>query len=173
MKRKISTENLFFAKDLLLNESQSTILHPPFPHIVNEILLVRSAPLLQLEENLEIIRKTFPDSRIHLLEHGNAIAALEKMGLSFSSILTYPFDGPFSCNQAFDQISGKYFDHAIVQTSERDHICPVNLLDFLQSLPTEKSWVCPPSSKIVSLEQVTPIRTPKPASDTQPYDYLF
>ena len=169
MQKKISSKNLSFAKDLVLHDSQSTVLHTPFLRLMNEILLVRSAPLLQLEENLEMIEKTFPDSRIHLLEHANAIAAVKKMGLSFSSILTYPFDGPFSCDQTFDQISGKYFDHAIVQTSERDHICPANLLEFLQSLPTEKSWVCPPSSKIVPLEQVTAIRTPKPASDTQPY----
>ena len=45
---------------------------------MNEILLVRSAPLLQFEENLVSITKQFPRSRIHILEHHKSIPELKK-----------------------------------------------------------------------------------------------
>jgi MoaA/NifB/PqqE/SkfB family radical SAM enzyme len=122
-----------------------------------------------LKDNFEAIDKAFPNSRCHLLEHPNSVSLVQEMKLPFSSIIKYPTNEPFSDKISIDHLSDKSFDHVIVQTSERDFSCPVNLYDFIKTIQTDKHWVCPPSSKIASLEQVTAIRTPKPASATRPF----
>lgn len=136
---------------------------------MNEILLVRSAPLLQFEENLVSITKQFPRSRIHILEHHKSIPELKKRKDKFESIISYPFETPFSSEHNLDLFTDKHFDHALVQTSDRENFCPANLYDFVKTLPADKFWLCSPSSKVSNWEKARVLDTPNPKPKKLPY----
>ncbi len=108
---------------------------------VNKILIVRSAPIQQLDASLSKIKQKFDSPIISILSHEHAIELLNKYE-GINKCITYPFKESFDVSRKAKFDDGESFDHAIVMVGNLSGCGFQNVLFFALTLPVRKIWVC-------------------------------
>ena len=106
-----------------------------------DILIVRSAPIQQLDASLSKIKQKFDSPSISILSHEHAIELLNKYE-GINKCITYPFKESFDISRKARFDDGKKFDHAIVMVGNLSGCGFQNVLFFALSLPVRKIWIC-------------------------------
>jgi hypothetical protein len=105
------------------------------------ILIVRSAPIQQLDASLSKIKQKFNSSNLSILSHEHSIELLNKYG-GIKKCITYPFKESFDISRKAKFDAGERFDHAVVMVGNLSGCGFQNVLFFALSLPVRKIWVC-------------------------------
>ena len=108
---------------------------------MTEVLIVRSAPIQQLDANLSEIRAKFDSPTISILSHEHSIELLEKY-CDVQECIPYPFEGSFDYRRKAFFGNEKKFDHAIIMVGNLTGVGFQNVLFFALSLPSRKIWTC-------------------------------
>ena len=108
---------------------------------MNKILIVRSAPIQQLDASLSKIKQKFHGPNISILSHEHAIELLIKYE-GINECITYPFKRSFDISRKAKFDDGESFDHAIVLVGNLSGCGFQNVLFFATTLPVRKIWVC-------------------------------
>ena len=80
---------------------------------MTNILIVRSAPIQQLDASISKIKQKFDKPNISILSHEHAIELLNKYE-GINKCITYPFKESFDISRKAKFDDGESFDHAIV-----------------------------------------------------------
>jgi len=105
------------------------------------ILIVRSAPIQQLDASLSKIKQKFDNPDISILSHEHAIKLLNKYEC-INKCITYPFKESFDVSRKAKFDDGESFDHAIVMVGNLSGCGFQNVLFFALTLPVRKIWIC-------------------------------
>ena len=108
---------------------------------MTNILIVRSAPIQQLDASLSKIKQKFDNPDISILSHEHAIELLNKYEC-INKCITYPFKESFDLRRKAKFDDGESFDHAIVMVGNLSGCGFQNVLFFALTLPVRKIWVC-------------------------------
>jgi hypothetical protein len=106
-----------------------------------DILIVRSAPIQQLDASLLKIKQKFNNPNLSILSHEHSIELLNKYG-GIKKCITYPFKESFDISRKAKFDAGEKFDHAVVMVGNLTGCGFQNVLFFTLSLPVRKIWVC-------------------------------
>ena len=117
-----------------------------------DILIVRSAPIQQLDASLSKIKLKFDSPNISILSHEHAIELLNKYEC-INKCITYPFKESFDIRRKARFDDGKKFDHAIVMVGNLTGCGFQNVLFFALSLPVRKIWICNLRGEINSISR--------------------
>ena len=104
---------------------------------MTKILIVRSAPIQQLDASLSKIKQKFDSPDISILSHEHAIELLNKYE-GINKCITYPFTESFDVSRKAKFDDGESFDHAIVMVGNLSGCGFQNVLFFALTLPYEK-----------------------------------
>jgi hypothetical protein len=108
---------------------------------VTNILIVRSAPIQQLDASISKITQKFDSPDISILSHEHAIELLNKYEC-INKCITYPFKESFDISRKAKFDTGERFDHAIIMVGNLSGCGFQNVLFFALSLPVRKIWIC-------------------------------
>ena len=108
---------------------------------MNKILIVRSAPIQQLDASLSKIKQKFDSPIISILSHEHAIELLNKYEC-IDKCITYPYKESFDISRRAKFDDGERFDHAVVMVGNLSGCGFQNVLFFALSLPVRKIWIC-------------------------------
>jgi hypothetical protein len=108
---------------------------------VTNILIVRSAPIQQLDASISKITQKFDSPDISILSHEHAIELLNKYEC-INKCITYPFKESFDISRKAKFDTGERFDHAIIMVGNLSGCGFQNVLFFALSLPARKIWIC-------------------------------
>ena len=108
---------------------------------MTKILIVRSAPIQQLDASLTKIKQEFHSPDISILSHEHAIELLNKYE-GINKCITYPFTESFDVSRKAKFDDGESFDHAIVMVGNLSGCGFQNVFFFALTLPVRKIWVC-------------------------------
>ena len=108
---------------------------------MTKVLIVRSAPIQQLDASLTKIRSVFQNPSISILSHQHSVELLQKYH-DIERIIPYPYKDSFDFKRkvSFDSVS--QFDHAVVMVGNLSGSGFVNVLLFALALPVKKIWIC-------------------------------
>ena len=108
---------------------------------MNNILIVRSAPIQQLDASISKIKQKFDSPDISILSHEHSIELLNKYK-GIKKCITYPFKESFDISRKakFDDVNK--FDHTVVMVGNLTGCGFQNVLFFALSLPVRKIWIC-------------------------------
>ena len=119
---------------------------------MTNILIVRSAPIQQLDASLSKIKQKFDTPDISILSHEHAIELLNKYEC-LDKCITYPYKESFDISRKAKFDDGESFDHAIVLVGNLSGCGFQNVLFFALSLPVRKIWVCNLTGEITSISR--------------------
>ena len=119
---------------------------------MNKILIVRSAPIQQLDAGLSKIKQKFDSPIISILSHEHAIELLNKYEC-INKCITYPFKESFDVSRKAKFDDGEKFDHAVVMVGNLTGCGFQNVLFFALSLPVRKIWLCNLKGEITSISR--------------------
>ena len=108
---------------------------------MTNILIVRSAPIQQLDASLSKIKQRSENPSISILSHEHGIELLEKYE-GIKKCITYPFKESFDISRRAKFDAGERFDHAVVMVGNLSGCGFHNVLFFTLSLPARKIWIC-------------------------------
>ena len=108
---------------------------------MTNILIVRSAPIQQLDASISKITQKFDSPDISILSHEHAIELLNKYEC-INKCITYPFKESFDISRKAKFDTGERFDHAIIMVGNLSGCGFQNVLFFALSLPARKIWIC-------------------------------
>lgn len=108
---------------------------------MTNILIVRSAPIQQLDASISKITQKFDSPDISILSHEHAIELLNKYEC-INKCITYPFKESFDISRKAKFDTGERFDHAIIMVGNLSGCGFQNVLFFALSLPVRKIWIC-------------------------------
>ena len=108
---------------------------------MTNILIVRSAPIQQLDASLSKIKQKFDNPSISILSHEHAIELLNKYEC-IDKCITYPYKESFDVRRRAKLDAGERFNHAIVIVGNLTGCGFQNVLFFALSLPVRKIWIC-------------------------------
>ena len=114
---------------------------------MKNILLVRSAPHLQLENNLSSIKNMFPNSIITLIENDNSVSVSDKY-LLVDKINIYPHKGHYQFSKKISFDENEDFDESFVMIRDKIGYEQFNIFSFGLSLPTKRLWAINCDSQI-------------------------
>ena len=108
---------------------------------MTKVLIVRSAPIQQLDASLTKIRSVFQNPSISILSHQHSVELLQKYH-DIERIIPYPYKDSFDFKRkvSFDSVS--QFDHAVVMVGKLSRSGFVTVLLFALALPVKKIWIC-------------------------------
>ena len=115
--------------------------HSTSNNSVNKILIVRSAPIQQLDASLSKIKQKFDNPSISILSHEHAIELLNKYEC-IDKCITYPYKESFDVRRRAKLDAGERFNHAIVIVGNLTGCGFQNVLFFALTLPVRKIWIC-------------------------------
>jgi hypothetical protein len=119
---------------------------------VNKILIVRSAPIQQLDASLSKIKQKFNSPIISILSHEHAIELLNKYEC-IDKCITYPYKESFDISRRAKFDAGERFDHAVVMVGNLTGCGFQNVLFFALFLPVRKIWICNLTGEITPLSR--------------------
>ena len=117
-----------------------------------DILIVRSAPIQQLDASLSKIKQKFDNPRVSILSHEHAIELLNKYEC-IEKCIKYPFKESFDISRKAKFDAGERFEHAVVIVGNLSGCGFQNVLFFALSLPVRKIWVCNLIGEITPISQ--------------------
>ena len=106
-----------------------------------DILIVRSAPIQQLDASLSKIQQKFSNPTMSILSHKHSIELLNKYD-GIKKCITYPFKESFDISRKAKFDGGERFDHVVVMVGNLSGCGFQNVLFFAMSLPARKIWIC-------------------------------
>lgn len=119
---------------------------------MTNILIVRSAPIQQLDASISKITQKFDSPDISILSHEHAIELLNKYEC-INKCITYPFKESFDISRKAKFDTGERFDHAIIMVGNLSGCGFQNVLFFALSLPVRKIWICNLIGEIIPLSR--------------------
>ena len=120
---------------------------------VTNILIVRSAPIQQLDASLSKINQKFDSPSISILSHKHAIELLNKYEC-LDKCITYPYKESFDISRKAKFDNGEGFDHGVVMVGNLTGCGCQNVLFFAFSLPVQRIWICNLIGEITSISRV-------------------
>jgi hypothetical protein len=105
------------------------------------LLIIRSASFQQLDSNLLVIRKKFPDSEIHLLTHQHGSKLSEKF-LEVKFIHIYPYKESFHSKRRAPEVEKIYFDDVVILVSNVTGAGFANVFDFSKQINARHLHIC-------------------------------
>lgn len=120
---------------------------------VNKILIVRSAPIQQLDASLSKIKQKFDSPSISILSHEHAIELLNKYEC-IQKCITYPYKESFDISRKAKFDDGGKFDHVVVMVGNLTGCGFQNVLFFALSLPVRKIWICNLVGEITPISRI-------------------
>ncbi len=108
---------------------------------MTKVLIVRSAPIQQLDASLPKIRSIFENPAISILSHQHSVGLLQKYH-DLERIIPYPYKDSFNFKRKVSFDSGSRFDHAVVMVGNLSGSGFINVLFFALTLPVKKIWIC-------------------------------
>ena len=120
---------------------------------MNNILIVRSAPIQQLDASLSKIKLKFDNPGISILSHEHSIELLNKYD-GIKKCITYPFKESFDISRKATFDTEERFDHAVVMVGNLTGGGFQNVLFFALSLPARKIWICNLIGEISQISRV-------------------
>jgi len=117
-----------------------------------DILIVRSAPIQQLDASLSKIKQKFDSPNISILSHVHAIELLNKYEC-IDKCITYPYKKSFDISRRAKFDAEERFDHAVVMVGNLTGCGFQNVLFFALSLPVRKIWICNLIGEITSISR--------------------
>ena len=108
---------------------------------MTNILIVRSAPIQQLDASLSKIKVKFNNPIMSILSHEHSIELLNKYE-GIKKCITYPFKESFDISRKAKFDAEERFHHAIIMVGNLSGCGFHNVLFFALSLPAQKIWVC-------------------------------
>ena len=120
---------------------------------MNKILIVRSAPIQQLDASLSKIKQKFDSPIISILSHEHAIELLNKYEC-IDKCITYPYKESFDISRRAKFDAGERFDDAIVMVGNLTGCGFQNVLFFALFLPVRKIWICNLTGEITAISRV-------------------
>ena len=108
---------------------------------MSQVLIIRSAPIQQLDASLPKIRSFFDNPSISILSHRHCLDLLRKYN-RIQRIIPYPYKGSFDYKRKVFLDSDLRFDHAVVMVGNLSGSGFVNVLLFALALPVKKIWIC-------------------------------
>jgi len=120
---------------------------------VTNILIVRSAPIQQLDASISKITQKFDSPDISILSHEHSIELLNKYEC-INKCITYPFKESFDTSRKAKFDTGERFDHAIIMVGNLSGCGFQNVLFFTLSLPARKIWICNLIGEISQISRV-------------------
>ena len=117
-----------------------------------DILIVRSAPIQQLDASLSKIKQKFDSPNISILSHVHAIELLNKYEC-IDKCITYPYKESFDVSRRAKFDAEERFDHAVVMVGNLTGCGFQNVLFFALSLPVRKIWICNLIGEITSISR--------------------
>ena len=121
---------------------------------MTNILIVRSAPIQQLDASLSKIKQKFDNPSISILSHEHGIELLKKYE-GIKKCITYPFKESFDVRRKAKFDNGERFDHCVIMVGNLTGCGFQNVLFFAFSLPVQRIWICNLIGEITSISRVT------------------
>ncbi|KLV17839.1 hypothetical protein ABW02_24545 [Niallia circulans] len=119
---------------------------------MKKLLIIRSVPIQQLDNNLPEIRKEFPDHEITLLTHSHGIKLAEKYN-EVNKIMVYPFKAKFSPRIKWAELDTMSYDIVIVPVANLTGAGFFNVLLFSLKIRAKEIYMCNLVSKIVKINK--------------------
>jgi hypothetical protein len=119
-----------------------------------DILIVRSAPIQQLDASLSKIKQKFDNPNTYILSHEHAIELLKKYD-GIKKCITYPFKESFDVRRKAKFDNGERFDHCVIMVGNLTGCGFQNVLFFALSLPVKKIWICNLIGEITPISRAT------------------
>ena len=120
---------------------------------MNKILIVRSAPIQQLDASLSKIKQKFDFPNISILSHEHAIELLNKYEY-IDTCITYPYKESFDISRRAKFDAEERFDHAVVMVGNLTGCGFQNVLLFALSLPVGQIWICNLAGEITAISRI-------------------
>ena len=108
---------------------------------MTNILIVRSAPIQQLDANISKIKQKFNSPSVSILSHEHGIELLNKYEC-LDKCITYPYKESFDISRKAKFDNGERFDHGVVMVGNLTGCGFQNVLFFALTLPVRKIWSC-------------------------------
>ena len=108
---------------------------------VTNILIVRSAPIQQLDANISKIKQKFNSPSVSILSHEHGIELLNKYEC-LDKCISYPYKESFDISRKAKFDNGERFDHGVVMVGNLTGCGFQNVLFFALTLPVRKIWIC-------------------------------
>ena len=108
---------------------------------MSQVLIIRSAPIQQLDASLPKIRSFFDNPSISILSHRHCLDLLRKYN-RIQRIIPSPYKGSFDYKRKVFLDSDLRFDHAVVMVGNLSGTGFINVLFFALTLPAKKIWIC-------------------------------
>ena len=118
---------------------------------MKEILIIRSVSFQQLDKNLPIVKKRFPDHKISVLTHEHG-APLARKYKDVETVYIYPYRGGFQYKDRANEISGTIFDAVIIPVANITGAGFFNVLKFSLSIKTGRRMICNVTSEITEIK---------------------
>jgi len=108
---------------------------------MKEILIIRSVSFQQLDKNLPVIKKRYPDHKISVLthEHGALLAGKYK---DVETVYIYPFREGFSYKNKAGEMNDKIFNAVIIPVANVTAAGFFNVLKFSLSIKAGQRMIC-------------------------------
>ncbi|WPZ18081.1 hypothetical protein UM396_16190 [Geobacillus subterraneus] len=119
---------------------------------MKKLLIVRSASMQQLDKNLKIIIKKFPDYEYHMLTHEHSVKLVEKYDV-IKKIIVYSYKESFSIKRQVPELKNETYDVVIIPVANLTGAGFFNVFQFSLSLKAKKRVVC---NLISDLWDITP-----------------
>lgn len=119
---------------------------------MKKLLIIRSVPIQQLDNNLPEIIKEFPDHEITLLTHAHGIKLAEKYN-EVNKIMVYPFKAKFSPRIKWTELDTMSYDIVIVPVANLTGAGFFNVLLFSLKISAKEIYMCNLVSKIVKINK--------------------
>ena len=118
---------------------------------MKDILIIRSVSFQQLDKNLPIVKKRFPDHKISVLTHEHG-APLARKYKDVETVYIYPYRGGFQYKDRANEISGTIFDAVIIPVANITGAGFFNVLKFSLSIKTGRRMICNVTSEITEIK---------------------
>ncbi|ADU95596.1 hypothetical protein [Geobacillus sp. Y412MC52] len=119
---------------------------------MKKLLIVRSASMQQLDNNLKAIINTFPDYEYHMLTHEHSVKLVEKYDV-IKKIIVYPYKQSFSIKRPVPELKNEIYDVVIIPVSNLTGAGFFNVFQFSLSLKSKRRIIC---NLISDLWDITP-----------------
>lgn len=119
---------------------------------MKKLLIIRSVPIQQLDNNLPEIIKEFPDHEITLLTHEHGIKLAEKYN-TVDNIMVYPFKAKFSPRIKWNELDCMSFDIVIVPVANLTGAGFFNVMLFSLKIKANQIYMCNLVSNIVKINK--------------------
>ncbi|MCP4157421.1 MAG: hypothetical protein GY757_57450 [bacterium] len=123
-----------------------------------KVLIIRSASLQQLDQNMPAIKEFFKDSQLDILTHHHFVEQCKKYN-DISNVLNYGESGDFSFNSVPPEIKRAKYDAVVVLTTNISGAGFLNVQMMALNIKSKKIYLCNlvsdikelPKSKIILL----------------------